>query len=321
MHGSADTNGTMNFENISPRPADGVAMAVAEHLTRLGRDPDIVTADALTALRDHYRGSKQRLQALVTAVLFLASTDEASVITADLVERAAAETQSDVAHATPANTVGPRHRRPVVSTLRPSLPDRLVPSSDAQESGTSRTTSCAIATIACLAVVAVASSFLSGRQTVATRPASPVASVPVQESRAQPDRHQQQGDQSTPQHSASAEKPQFDVNNPIFIPTRPPVAAVPATQPHVIINFMRYDQTSWPRAQDAARELSKAGIKILRVRATDSDSRAEVEYCFPEDRIGAEEVSRLLSDDNSTLPTRNRCLPSWSRGVVVVLLP
>jgi hypothetical protein len=311
----------MRFENISPPRADGIAMAVAERLTRLGRDPDIVTADALAALRKHCRGSSQRLQALVTAALFLASTDDASVITADLVERAAAETQLDVAGVSPANTFGPRHTRPVVSTLRPSLSDRLVPSSGEQRSGANRTILCVVATVACLAVVAVGSSLLSGQHVVVTRPASSVAQVPVHEAPAQPVRPEQQGDQSTPQHSALAQRPQFDISNPIFVPTRPPVAAVPATQPHVIVNFKRDDQAAWPRAQDAVSELRKAGIKVLRAVATASDSPAEVEYCFPEDRIGAEEVARLLSDDNSTLGVRTECLPDWSRGVVVVLLP
>jgi hypothetical protein len=62
---------------------------VARQLSALGRPPDLFLDEAVSALFESSQGSTTRLRALLASTLFLASTEEAPSIGAELVQRAA----------------------------------------------------------------------------------------------------------------------------------------------------------------------------------------------------------------------------------------
>lgn len=74
---------------LSPLNAGEVARFVSARLADLGRSPDLLRSDALTALATRSGGNPKRLQALLTAALFLASTDSAPQIEPEYIDRAA----------------------------------------------------------------------------------------------------------------------------------------------------------------------------------------------------------------------------------------
>jgi len=259
-----------------------VAKHVAERLTSLGRNPDAVTQDAVAALGECCHGSRRRLQSLLTAALFLASTDSAPAVTADHVVRAAAMQPEADAAELGQGTSAKTSRRPV-PTLRPSVRERLVPLRTGKAARARRATRplVPIAIASILTVGVLAPHPIGKRETVT------VLAVPSTNRRLLP-------------------------TEEIYVPPRPPVAAIPSVMPRVIIDCVLDGPTAWPRANSFAVALHRAGIRALRIEAIRPPATLAVYYAFEADRVGAEYVSRLytngewvlpiLQDDSQTLP-------------------
>lgn len=258
----------MTAGHIQPPIDTAVAEHVAERLTSLGRNPDAVTRDAVVALGECCHGSRRRLQTLLTAALFLASTDSAPAVTADHVTRAAAmQAEADEAE------IGQGAPARVPRTPRPSARERLAPPRTGKTAGVRRR-------IHPLVPLAVASIMTVG--VLAPHPIGDPEAVTV------------------PAAASSGGK--LPPPEEVYVAPRPPVAAIPTVMPRVVIDCVVNDPTAWRRANSFAVALHKAGIRALRIETIPPPATPAVYYAFEAERVGAEYVARLFTDGERTLP-------------------
>jgi hypothetical protein len=308
----------MTTDHAPPKIADTIAAMVAERLRALGRDPAMVTEDALAALCETHSGSRRKLQTRLTSALFLASTENAPEVTADHVARAAAM-QPEPEPVT--RVMQPRtpmlrlssQERPLPSTPLPStpLPSTPLPSTIDQSQGRPALWRAALVAAIFVVSTAIMVSYRSGPPHPATTPSPQGASSA-----------QTQAVATAPPIQPHQTLP--PLRDPIAVPTPPPIVTVPqapADAPGVIIDFAGYDRNAWPRAASLAAALRGAGINVLRFEAIRWYQRPAVHYYAPQDRSSAEHISSLFSEAGVAMPVRRDSGLRRYPGTIRVVLP
>jgi hypothetical protein len=332
---------------------------VARRLEELGRDPRLVTEDAVAALRG-CAASGEALRSVLTGALFLASTEDSPQVDASHVERAAALRPAEPALVAPA----PVSEDP--SWTEPSPPIPSLPISAAPSATRRRTPVVAILAAAAAIAVAAPSALLALRELYApTRqvPTLQVASAPPAATVApmtpvvppapvapivSPGPAPAAGE-SAPSASVALVAPggssQPAPPSPKTVPEPqaapgPPAAAAPPAAPGpeligtgpalpdsvrqvVLLSYKRGSPDAEGRADALAAALRARGIATAVVSEGGAPAAASVSYFFADDRPLAERVGAILGGpwQLATKPLRapGRELPQ--PGVIRVSVP
>jgi hypothetical protein len=277
-----------------PMPAWRAARLVAARLRDLGRPADLLTDGAIARLCSEAHGSPSRLHALLASALFLASTEDAPAIDADLVRRAAVSLGAHEPEAAP-----PHRRSPMAA---PWLARPWV--------------------IAGVLAFALASTVLLVRH-----PRQNAAPAGTQLATPQPAPTPRPPTLPAPAHAGVA--PLTNNAPPPALPTRAarPPLAVPAVLPagppvSVIIRYRAGDTAAESTARAIVQRLADTNVKAA-LRPGSRVTRASVRYFYENDRALA---LRIAADTRERLPPPRREDPFDGKtlaypGTIEVALP
>lgn len=261
---------------------------VTRRLRAIGVDPRLFRPEALDLLVAYGGGSVRQLDALLRLTLFLASTENASSVSAELVEKAASTTSQTF------GTEDVRAALEVEWTLKPSPRDRLIPPSADEprsEFTRARVMGAHIASIIVLGIL------LSPSRTFDVRlpkprqmPTALVAPLP----------------ENTPEKAVRAVQmelrsdtsglPSAGNSTAKVAPTGPTVR-VAAPFPRVIIDFAGADRFSEYQAAILGTSLRAIGFHVIAVVRKRSVPMQSVRYYYPGDEDFARHVAQALGQD------------------------